>query len=755
MSHLDNQGRAWVNVYVKTWLIGNLRRFSNYWQLLQTWFTSDWFTSDGSKYRHGALDRTIDEIRILRFQSQDNQNPDILRCTLHHVSLNDHLPDYWGFLTEFRYEYPGTEFRYESSTEATKRWLEEENGQSPWLSAEVQRLSISGWRYRADQYSVPEYMHEWLTLPAAPRFAWGDFEAISYCWESEDRNNTVMVNGKTCKVTANLEALLHQLRQLPEASSGMGFWIDGLCINQDDIAEKNHQVRLMKRIYTQALSTIIWLGPGNEASDRAANAIERHEKSRSDDTLSLVEWELIFELWSRNYFKRMWIIQELAMNKNLSFFMCGNRQISRQAMTAVSSSALRMANLIAGKMMTSGPAARTPGEIWQLTYHIDTLLWIKAPKPKENDQSSLEQLLDLARKAEAKDSRDKIYGLLGLLHHDISSKIQPDYDKSKDDVFTEFATVLLERCGTLDELLCWCRFAESATLASWVPDWNLPLRRNHLQWFRKRRAGGHQILISPPSGTVLHVKGIRIGTVAFSSLSSTETLPYGRAIQPRPEEEKTTTYGNYSSSDGLRDALNRTLAHDHPMLRPRADLTDIYWVDWQTSSDSTNNRRPLLESNDSMSDHWKRFEQFRQSNANFLIFGHNLRDFFPARTSVDQDSDCFFRERERSDIPLTDFEANSDSTGDSHATNIKLTAVALQGRRLITTHCGYLGLAPEEVSSGDTIAVLLGCNYPVILRQHGEGFKYVGECYIDGVMDGGVVDAAHRGECDVEDILIL
>jgi hypothetical protein len=47
---------------------------------------------------------------------------------------------------------------------------------------------------------------------------------------------------------------------LPEELSGMGFWVHGLCINHEDMVEKNSQVRLISCIYSQAMSTVVWLG---------------------------------------------------------------------------------------------------------------------------------------------------------------------------------------------------------------------------------------------------------------------------------------------------------------------------------------------------------------------------------------------------------------------------------------------------------------------------------------------------------------
>jgi len=56
-----------------------------------------------------------------------------------------------------------------------------------------------------------------------PRFKWGDFEAISYCWGLGVREKSVVVDGVLVRISTNLEAILQKLCNLPEADSGMGF----------------------------------------------------------------------------------------------------------------------------------------------------------------------------------------------------------------------------------------------------------------------------------------------------------------------------------------------------------------------------------------------------------------------------------------------------------------------------------------------------------------------------------------------------
>jgi hypothetical protein len=80
--------------------------------------------------------------------------------------------------------------------------------------------------------------------------------------------------------------------------------------------------------------------------------------------------------------------------------------------------------------------------------------------------------------------------------------------------------------------------------------------------------------------------------------------------------------------------------------------------------------------------------------------------------------------------------------------------MALVGRRLVTTVNGYLGTAPDAVQEGDIIAIVFGCNFPVVLRKCGDLYRVLGESYIDGVMDGELVEAKEKGEFKEVEITI-
>jgi Heterokaryon incompatibility protein (HET) len=52
-------------------------------------------------------------------------------------------------------------------------------------------------------------------------------------------------------------------------------WVDAICISQDDLIERNHQVGLMGQIYSKATLVIAWVGTSDEDSFTAIKLISR------------------------------------------------------------------------------------------------------------------------------------------------------------------------------------------------------------------------------------------------------------------------------------------------------------------------------------------------------------------------------------------------------------------------------------------------------------------------------------------------
>ncbi|KAI0859971.1 heterokaryon incompatibility protein-domain-containing protein [Xylaria cubensis] len=86
-------------------------------------------------------------------------------------------------------------------------------------------------------------------------------EALSYVWGEEVSQEQILVDLQPFSVTKNL---LEILRGLRHPGTPRSIWIDAICINQRDYKERSHQVRLMRNIYSQAQSTVIYLTEGDK-----------------------------------------------------------------------------------------------------------------------------------------------------------------------------------------------------------------------------------------------------------------------------------------------------------------------------------------------------------------------------------------------------------------------------------------------------------------------------------------------------------
>jgi hypothetical protein len=102
--------------------------------------------------------------------------------------------------------------------------------------------------------------------------------------------------------------LYEALRHLRKENGVVALWVDALCINQFDDAEKNEQVAKMALIYHKAYNFNIWLGiddPGYPVSGTAMALIrevsnpENQTRLLKDDTV-IKSWASLFELlkWS-------------------------------------------------------------------------------------------------------------------------------------------------------------------------------------------------------------------------------------------------------------------------------------------------------------------------------------------------------------------------------------------------------------------------------------------------------------------------
>lgn len=90
----------------------------------------------------------------------------------------------------------------------------------------------------------------------------GSYEALSYVWGASSQSGIISIrNGDNewpVELTDSLKETLLRLR-FPDKERRL--WVDQICINQSDLAERSQQVQFMNRIYKRASHILVWLGP--------------------------------------------------------------------------------------------------------------------------------------------------------------------------------------------------------------------------------------------------------------------------------------------------------------------------------------------------------------------------------------------------------------------------------------------------------------------------------------------------------------
>lgn len=111
----------------------------------------------------------------------------------------------------------------------------------------------------------------------APNEPLPSYSCLSYTWGDPNALFTILMNGRPCQVRKNLWDFLGMARtQLDDKT----FWIDALCIDQENTAERNVQVQYMGNIFYRATCVIAWLGFDYEISQ----ALLRLNYAAKDET---------------------------------------------------------------------------------------------------------------------------------------------------------------------------------------------------------------------------------------------------------------------------------------------------------------------------------------------------------------------------------------------------------------------------------------------------------------------------------------
>lgn len=300
------------------------------------------------------------------------------------------------------------------------------------------------------------------------------YTALSYVWGDDPAPaaDTITLAGGSLKlgITANLGAALKDIRHTSEVIT---VWVDAICINQTDAPERSRQVDLMREIYRNAGSTIVYLGSLNPGMSLLLDAAvarkqqrmglleeEEEDADENDDDnnerVGLLRRAVEKDLCSYPWFGRGWVFPELVLSRDPRL-QCGERRLPWDDVLDVARPFL----------------GRT--EATRRLRDLDT-----AHSTGARAGQDLRSLVLARRGSHVTDPRDLLFSLMGLAEDGETYRkfLVPDYSKSARQVYIAAAHYMKHEIGL-------SRFLQSAftssvgkktsafRLPSWVPDWEV------------------------------------------------------------------------------------------------------------------------------------------------------------------------------------------------------------------------------------------------------------------------------------------
>ncbi|KAI8265390.1 Heterokaryon incompatibility protein 6, OR allele [Colletotrichum sp. SAR11_239] len=510
------------------------------------------------------------DIRLLTIEPLEDDE-DIsapIRCTLEHVDL-EAAARASGFKGQ-NHVWPETE----STRDVAAIFTDPEDAQA---------LVQVGDATKSTEEQSPDWKGNDNDLPW--RHNWGDFLALSYVWGPPTPIQYIFLNGHQFPVGPNLfQALLH-LRPNERIRQGFKLWIDAICINQEDIAERSAQVGRMRDIYAAAWQVVIWLGPEADDSELGVSALSwiavrnrtsspydgfYRESTKIDARPLFIIWgtfksplkktvyKALFSLLSRPYWQRMWILQEVAMARPDAPVVCGKSCLPwrdiHEAATFISNDETRFGRELVGstrpRILDSWSFEFARDRVVQERDWSSERMWnllmdmTKAQEnqkeiaPEEDKRHPFEVLqpLVLARDAKITEEKDRVYGVLGIRAIADRVDITPNYKLSMETIYRDFTAQLLSK-GNMEIL----RFV-SKDGGRIRAQWNLEDVPSALS-YRKL--------------TPVVVQG-----VIFDTIGSLGSFHPAEVDGTYPQNAIPTTHSAYGGLEDTRNALWRTLLGD-------------------------------------------------------------------------------------------------------------------------------------------------------------------------------------------------
>ncbi|KAF2852960.1 hypothetical protein T440DRAFT_466522 [Plenodomus tracheiphilus IPT5] len=539
------------------------------------------------------------------------------------------------------------------------------------------------------------------------------YHALSYVWGPATKSYALQTTQGPIQITASLCSALRRIRKEDEV---IHVWVDAVCINQDDDHEKATQVRMLPSIFQSAEMVLCWIGEERDDSSAAIQTllqIRTLELAPQQWPTQLPEipntwkdgvppvndpvWWSIQNLFEREWFSRVWVIQEVVLAKELKL-ICGNYEMDWEDV-------IKAVEICLDDQGGPLPIECSLRQIKTSFGPVHTLGLTKRAFENKNlsKRFSLISLLDVFTHSKSTKPRDKFFALLGIASDSTATAFDPDYSSSLAAIIRRIAHEFVRR-GNVAELLYRAGSTKSVRFTSWIPNWvaNHPCRtistwRGSDGIFAAASKLHLHANVSPADNGILQITGSIVDTITRTSLLSLrgkDIIILVNDANAMIDQLPSYPTGETLSSVKLKVPIGSAVA---PHIDNAVTIEDMIGSDVEDDA--------MLK--------------------NAFEWQDNI-------TKIQKVEDI-----------VTFLEAPKASRDQSY--KYWLTAAALFERlgngRFFVTKRGYVGIAPDRTHIGDQICIMHGAAVPFVIRpvKH-QGLvsvhSLIGETYVHGIMYG-------------------
>lgn len=525
------------------------------------------------------------------------------------------------------------------------------------------------------------------------------YEVLSYTWGERNTNRSItLCDQANFKVTDNLYSALVRLRH---TETNRILWVDGLCIDQDNNAERNWQVALMAQTLRAANTVIVWLGD-YEAQYEPTASRERERKQWLRQSGRALGRALYEPLWS----ECAWSIQAAVLSAVPPTFQFGSITWSWELLS---------------EEFTQWPWPKMSRDALEklrtLRAQVFELERIRNQAAYETvcegSKAGLIEFLPSLAGREAADPRDMVYCLLGLIKEEESNLITPSYEEPPAQCYSKatFAIVSSEK-----HLAC-IGLAQHGDIPSWAIDFTLSgcevdnaqleLARSTLSKMRRREIW-HDYMIEAPPAPSLSEDASRLGLSGFILDRVVNTTHASSVANHRCE-----------TCLGLEEYRSSLMAlfSSMPKVHPRQALMQ---------GDSPAIIEPGLESPD-----WSNLKS---------VFEYQLLD------------------TERLGFHLASAWYTATGLESPFLTSLWWKSI-LDYTKIISepepvwfrTSYGFVGYSPRRIEPDDVLCLVTSNTHPMVLRKAEGGYTFVCFAWVPGLMNHEIDGILYEiGATDIE-----